>query len=93
MTVDYSVLENDFDCACNDVITNLTAQYSLNYQSGGPGRLEAFLDLIKTEFEKAEISFIEKNMIAENAEALHVIRAITKKHAKLCVEHYGKMVM
>jgi len=92
MIVDYSILESDFDCACNDVITNLKAQYSLNYQSGGPGRLEAFLELIKTEFEKAEDSFILKNSIAENAEVLNLIRTITRKHAKLCVEHYGKMV-
>lgn len=90
--MDYSILESDFDCACNDVITNLTEQYKLNYQAGGPGKLETFLGLIKTEFEKTETAFVERSGIAENADALNLIRAITKRHARFCVDHYSKMV-
>jgi len=90
--MDYSILESDFDCACKDVITTLNDQYKLNYQSGGPGRLEAFFELIKNEFEKAEAAFIQKSVLAEDAEALHLVRTITKKHAKSCVDYYGKLV-
>lgn len=90
--MDYSVLESDFDCACNDIIKNLNSQYRLNYQAGGPGRLEAFLELIKTEFEKAETAFIEKHNIKDVPDALHVIRNVAKKHAKSCIDFYGKMV-
>jgi len=91
--VDYSVLESDFDCACNDVIANLTLQYKENYQWAGPGKLEVFLELIKTEFEKAETAFIEKSNISDNADALHLIRNIAKRHAKGCIDQYGKMVL
>ena len=90
--MDYSILESDFDCACGDVITNLTAQYKLNYQSGGPGKLEAFLDLIKTEFEKAETTFISKHKLDTDPKATRLIRFIARKHAKKCLENYGKII-
>lgn len=89
--MDYSVLENDFECACSDVITDLTKQYKSEYSGGGPGRLEAFLDLIKASFEKAEALFIENSKIVNDPEALKRIRQIAKSHAKKCVEVYGKL--
>jgi len=90
--LDYSILQTDFDCACDTVIANLTEQYKLNYQSGGPGKLEAFLELIKTEFDKAAASFIELNSLDSDSEALHIIHNIAKKHAKKCLENYGKLL-
>jgi hypothetical protein len=89
--VDYSVIESDFECACGDVITDLGQQYKNDFHSGGPGRLEAFLDLIKNAFEKAEAAFINTNELIEDPEALRRIRQIAKKHAKKCLEDYGKM--
>ncbi|WP_116788783.1 hypothetical protein [Flavobacterium psychrotrophum] len=89
--MDYSILENDFDCACNDVVETLSKQYKSGYSGGGPGKLEAFLDLIKTSFEKAEAVFIESAKIAGDPEALRRIRQIARKHAKKCLESYGKI--
>jgi hypothetical protein len=91
MIVDYSILESDFDCACNDVVKLLSKQYRAQYSSGGPGRLEAFLDLIKNSFEQAEAAFIDKAKIADNPEALKRIRQVAKRHAKRCLDDYGKI--
>lgn len=90
--MDFSVLEKDFDCACSDVIVKLTAQYKINYQSGGPGKLEAFLELIKSEFDKAAANFIELNELNGNNEALHLIHGMAKKQAKKCLDVYGKLM-
>ena len=89
--VDYSLIEGDFECACGDVIKELGKQYKSDYHGGGPGRLEAFLDLIKNAFEKAESTFINANKLIEDPEALRRIRQIAKQHAKKCLEEYGKM--
>ena len=89
--LDYTALENDFGCACEDVITTLKTQYKSSYQAGGPGRLEAFFALIKNEFESAEAKFIDKNKLSSDAEALKRVRAIAKRHAKKCIEDYGKV--
>lgn len=88
--VDYSVIERDFECACNDVINTLGQEYKKDYHGGGPGRLEAFFDFIKNAFETAEAAFINTNKLIEDPEALRRIRQIAKKHAKKCVESYGK---
>jgi len=89
--VDYSVLENDFDCACNDVISELSKLYKAEYKGGGPGRLEAFLDLIKNAFEKAEGAFIETSKISHDPVALKRIRDMAKIHVKKCVDVYSKL--
>ena len=89
--MNYSILESDFDCACGDVSKNLASQYKSTYQSGGAGMLEAFLDLIKSEFEKAELAFIEKNNVSGDPEALRRIKVIARRHAKKCLEDYGKV--
>ncbi|MFP9099111.1 hypothetical protein ACLI09_08660 [Flavobacterium sp. RHBU_24] len=88
--VDYSVIESDFECSCGDVIKDLAQIYKSDYHSGGPGRLEAFLDLIKHAFEKAEAAFINTNNLVQDPEALRRIRQIAKTHAKKCVEEYAK---
>ena len=90
--LDFAILEKDFDCACGDVIVKLTAQYKINYQSGGPGKLEAFLELIKAEFDKAATEFIELNELNGNTEALHLINGMAKKKAKSCIDVYGKIM-
>ncbi|MES2484878.1 MAG: hypothetical protein V4581_02870 [Bacteroidota bacterium] len=89
--MDYTTLENDFGCACDEVIVTLKEQYKNNYQAGGPGKLEAFFALIKSEFENAESKFIDTKKLSGDPEALKRIRAIAKKHAKRCVEDYGKI--
>lgn len=90
--MDYTVLEADFDCACKDVIVNLTAQYKINYQSGGPGKLEAFLELIKSEFDKAAAKFIEDNKLGGDNAATHLVHTAAKKQAKQCLDVYGKLM-
>ena len=90
--MDYTALESDFECACDDVIKNLGTQYKAGYQSGGLGMLEAFFDLIKSEFDKAAQSFIDSNALKQHPDALKLIHAIAKKHAKKCVEFYGKVI-
>ena len=89
--MDYSILENDFDCACGDVIKSLKVQYKSTYQFGGPGKLEAFLELIKSEFDKAELAFVELNKLSNDAEGLRRIKIIAKKHARKCLEDYSKV--
>lgn len=91
--MDYSILESDFDCACSDVTKNLIKQYKATYQSGGAGMLEAFLELIKSEFEKAELTFIEKHNISGDPEALRRIKVIARKQAKKCLDDYGKVTI
>lgn len=90
--MDYTALEADFECACDDVIKNLGNQYKTAYQSGGVGMLQAFFDLIKSEFDKAAQHFISSNALAENQDALKLVNNIAKKHAKKCVEFYGKVI-
>lgn len=89
--MDYNKIEEDFDCACQDVIKRLSTQYVSTYQSGGPGMLEAFFELIRSEFQKAEEYFIGSNNLSDNQEALKRVRAIAKNQAKKCLEHYSKV--
>ncbi|MFP9115547.1 hypothetical protein ACLI1A_16530 [Flavobacterium sp. RHBU_3] len=89
--MDYIALEKDFDCTCRDVITQLSVVYKTEYYNGS-GRLETFLDLIKTNFEKVEQGFIEKNKLTDNTEAIKRIRKIARGHAKLCLDDYGKLL-
>ncbi|MXN89708.1 hypothetical protein GR160_00575 [Flavobacterium sp. Sd200] len=90
--MDYTVLENDFNCACDEVIVNLTEQYKLNYQSGGPGKLEAFLELIRQEFEKVVAAFVSKNDLEKDLQGMSLIQNIAKKYAKSCLDKYSKIV-
>jgi hypothetical protein len=92
MGLNYEDLETQFDCACQDVVKELSVQYKSEYQSGGPGKLTAFLDLIQQEFDKVETGFIRKFSLGDDAEALRRIRGIAKAFAKRCVEDYGKIV-
>lgn len=92
MSFNYEDLEHRFNCACHDVVQELSVQYKSDYQSGGPGRLTAFLDLIKKQFDEIEISFIRHNGVAEDHEALRRIKAIAKLFAKRCVDDYGKIL-
>lgn len=89
--MDYKTLENDFECACQDVITTLKSSYKVNYSAGGAAMLETFLNLIKTEFEGAEAKFIDTHRISADPEALKRIRNIAKKHAKSCLDHYARV--
>jgi hypothetical protein len=89
--MDYAALENDFECACQDVITTLKSSYKVNYSAGGAAMLETFLNLIKNEFNAAESKFIDTNKISADPEALKRIRNIAKKHAKTCLEHYARV--
>lgn len=89
--MDYYALENDFECACQDVIGTLKSSYTANYSAGGAGMLEAFLNLIKSEFEQAESKFIDSNKLSGNNEAIKRVRDIAKKHAKTCLEFYAKV--
>lgn len=89
--MDYAALEKLFDCTCQDVIKDLKEQYKSDYEQGGPGKLEAFLELIKTSFEKAEAAFLDKHNLGDDKEALHRIRAIAKTYAKKCVGDYSKV--
>ena len=73
------------------MIKSLSDQYKSAYEPGGPGRLEAFFTLIKSEFEKVESTFIEKTNISADKEAIKRIRAIAKAYAKKCVDDYGKI--
>lgn len=89
--MDYSEIEKKFDCACQDVIEDLSKQYKSEYEAGGPGKIEVFFDLIKTQFERVETFFIEKNKIDNDREALKRIRAIAKSYAKKCIASYGNL--
>ncbi|KOS07946.1 hypothetical protein AM493_19210 [Flavobacterium akiainvivens] len=89
--MDYTALENDFECACQDVITTLKSSYKTSYSAGGAAKLEAFLNLIKTEFDTAEAKFIDTNKLTGNTEALKRVRDIAKKHAKTCLEYYARV--
>ena len=88
--MDYSALENDFDCACQNVINELSEQYKVHYLGAGPAKLEVFFDLIKNEFEKTESTFITQYNVTDK-EALQRIKAIAKNYARKCVEDYGKI--
>ncbi|WP_159800301.1 hypothetical protein [Flavobacterium sp. MK4S-17] len=91
MQVDYTELESKFDCACQEAVDSLATEYKSKYESGGPGKLEAFLELIQVEFEKVENNFISENKIKKDSEALKRIRAIAKNYAKRCVTDYSKL--
>lgn len=90
-TIDYSELENKFGCACQDVLDSLSLQYKENYQGAGPGKLETFFELIKSEFDQIVDYFTHNNGIAKDKEAMRRIQAIAKDYARKCVEDYGKI--
>jgi len=87
----YAELENSFDCACKDVVKKLSEVYKSDYQMGGPGKLNTFLDLIQQEFDAVETKFVGENNLSSDSEALHAVRSIAKAYAKRCVEDYGKV--
>lgn len=89
--IDYNELENKFDCACQDVIVSLSSQYKEHYQGAGPGKLEVFLELIKTEFDRILTLFTDENNIKEEKEILQRIQGIARNYAKKCAEDYGKI--
>jgi hypothetical protein len=89
--VDYIALEKDFECACQDIITTLKSSYKTSYSTGGAAMLEAFLSLIKREFEAAEATFIDTNSLSGDNEALKRVRNIARQHAKTCLDYYAKV--
>ncbi|MCO6146548.1 hypothetical protein [Flavobacterium sp. NRK1] len=91
MALNYEDLEKRFDCACNDAVSDLSVQYKNTYQTGGPGRLSAFLELIKLQFEQVESAFIRDNELSVDIEALRRIKLIAKSYAKKCLDEYSKI--
>ncbi|MEL1242625.1 hypothetical protein AAEO56_00010 [Flavobacterium sp. DGU11] len=91
MEIDYTDIENRFDCACKDVVTNLSSMYKSDYQSHGPEKLLTFFELIQKEFDAVEMLFIRENKVSSDPGALHAIRAIAKTYAKRCIDDYGKI--
>jgi len=91
MKLDYEHLESRFDCACKVAVTDLSNQYKTTYQSGGPGKLGVFLDLVQLQFDQVESVFIRDNELHNDPEALRRVRAIAKNYAKQCVDKYGKI--
>jgi len=91
MALNYEDLESRFDCACKDAVSDLSAQYKNTYESGGPGKLDAFLALVQMHFDQVESIFVRDNEIAVDVEAIRRIKAIAKKYAKDCLDVYGKM--
>lgn len=89
--MDYTILEKDFECSCQDVISTLKKSYAANYSTGGAAMLEAFLNLIKNEFETAEARFVDSNKLSGDIEAIKRVRNIAKKHAKTCLEYYARV--
>jgi hypothetical protein len=92
MAINYEDLESQFDCACQDVVKELSAQYKSSYQSGGPDKLSAFLELIQRMFDEVEFNFVKKNDLSQDNEALRRIKGIAKLFARRCVEDYGKVI-
>ncbi len=78
MGLNYEDLEKRFDCACNDAVSDLSVQYKSTYQAGGPGKLSAFLELIKMQFEQVESAFIRDNELHVDVEALRRIKSNSK---------------
>jgi hypothetical protein len=89
--IDYSELESKFDCACQNVIASLSSQYKEHYHGAGPGKLEAFFELIKSEFDHVVTIFTNDNGINEDKEALQRIQSMAKNHAKKCIDDYGRV--
>ncbi|AWH85811.1 hypothetical protein HYN59_12135 [Flavobacterium album] len=91
MEIDYKDLEDRFDCACKDVVTNLSQIYKSDYESQGPEKLLTFFELIQNEFDNVKLSFIRENRISSDQKALQSIFNIAKTYAKRCLDDYGKI--
>ncbi|MFL9843638.1 hypothetical protein [Flavobacterium rhizosphaerae] len=91
MSPDYTKIENDFDCACQDVIKNLSEKYRADYKAAGPGKLETFFKLIQEEFKHIEAFFIQDNKLESDQEAIRRVKTIAKSYAKKCLFDYGKV--
>ncbi len=87
--IDYDKLEKDFECACQDAIDELKTQYKDHYH--GTGKLEAFFELIKAQFQKVVDYFSSNNGIKEDKEAMRRISSIAKSHAKKCTDFFTKV--
>ncbi|WP_116788782.1 hypothetical protein [Flavobacterium psychrotrophum] len=92
MSFDYNELERQLESSCIDVNRLFHKKYSKNmYLSAGGAKLEAFITELQQEFEVIAQDFIKKNGLEKDADAKRRVFAITKFHAKKCVEGFSRM--
>jgi hypothetical protein len=94
MTFDYEILERDLVEACNAVHQAFLKKFSQgdSYTSVGGAKLEAFINGLKAEFEKAAIDFLKKHELDGDTEARKRALTITKLYAKKCVDDFSKVL-
>lgn len=94
MTFDYEKLERDLEEACEVVHQDFLKKFSHSnsYTSVGGAKLEAFINGLKAEFEKAAMNFLKKMNLDDDAEARKRALTITKLYAKKCVDDYSKVL-
>lgn len=92
MSLDYNELERQLESSCIDVNRVFHNKYSSNmYLSAGGAKLEAFINELQQEYEGIALNFIKSHGLEKDTEAKRRVFAITKFHAKKCVEGFSRM--
>lgn len=93
MKINYTELEKDLEDACYTVHKDFMERFAGNDSivSVGGAKLEAFITDLQNEFENAAFSFLRRHALEKDLEARRRALAITKLHAKRCVEDFSKV--
>lgn len=93
MGLDYAEFEKELESACNYTYKKFLIEFNNDstYLSAGGGRLEAFIEGIQEEFDKATIAFLKRHNAENDAEAKRQALAIAKAGAKKCIEGFSKI--
>ena len=94
MTFDYEKLERDLEDACEVVHQDFLRKFSRSGTdtSVGGAKLEAFINGLKNEFERAAMDFLKHHGVDNDPEARKRALTITKLYAKKCVEDFSKVL-
>ena len=93
MGLDYAEFEKELERACNFTYKKFQEDFSNDstYISAGGGRLEAFIEGIQEEFDKATVAFLKRHNAENDPEAKRHALSIAKESAKKCIEDISKI--
>lgn len=90
--IKYELLEQELEKVCAEVQKDFFVRFKNGvYISAGGAQIELFIEELQSAFEKAAASFIKSQQLSKNATARKKVLALTKQHAKRCIEEFSKI--
>ncbi len=90
--VKYDLLEQELEKVCAEVQKDFFIRFKKGvYISAGGAQIELFINELQSAFEIAAVSFIKYQKLEKNAAARKKVLAVTKQHAKKCIEEFSKI--